>query len=270
MKRYGPAFLVSLLLHAGLLALAYISWQTAPKIVPTSSVPVELVSSVPQHEMAEAPVDALAVKTPSPEPTLEEPVTPPPEPVPAPKLPVPAPQKAVTPAKPDKKPEPAKKAVVPPDKNGAKKPVVEKKTSAADDLLARAAAAPSKAPTRKQAVSNTHSTSGSSIRGSAPADAGTQTALDALTRRLARLWNPNCDVPGGNQVNVKILFTLSANGRVINGPDWTNPRTENVWVAGANRAKAAVMQGQPYADLPDGLYNVPLQIAFDATRACGN
>ena len=275
MDRNGPVpFLVSLLLHVGVLALAWISWTTASKPLPVSSVPVEIVSNVPSHQMAEAPVDELAVKTPVPEPAPEEvPVPTPPEPVPAPKLPVPVPQKAVTPPtpKPVKTPAPAVKATaVPPDKNGQKKPVPPKPTKPALDLgaLSQLPASPSKAPTRRQAQANTRPTNGASNNGGSPKETGPE--MKALVAKLQKLWSPNCDVPGGNQVQVDIKFTISPNGRVIAGPDWVNKRGDTVWVAGANRAMAAVKRGELYDDLPDGFYNIPITITFDAKVACRN
>lgn len=276
MDRNGPVpFLVSFLLHVGVLALLlYASLTTASKRVSISSVPVDIVSSVPSHQMAEAPVDELAVKTPVPEPAPEEtPVPTPPEPVPAPKLPVPVPQKAVTPPTPKPvkaPPAPPKTTPVPPDKNGQKKPVPPKPAKPTLDLnaLSQLPAEPSKAPTRRQAQANTHTTNGASNNGASPAETGPE--MRALTAKLTKLWSPNCDVPGGNQVQVDIKFTLSPSGRVITGPTWMNERSDSVWKAGANRAMAAVKRGELYDDLSDGFYNIPITITFDAKSACRN
>lgn len=286
MQRIGPATLLSVLLHVGLFLLLFLSWQSAPKPLPVASVPVQLVSSVPMHEQAEAPVDKLAVKTPVPEPAPEEPVTPTPAP-PAPKLPVPAPQKEVVKTPPAKVPEPPappkpapKPAPAPPDKNGMQKPQPPADKTAKTppakparpsldlNALSQIAAAPSKAKTRQQAQANTHATNGASNSGSAPQDAGTDTALKALTDRLIHLWSPNCDVPGGNAVQADIKFTISPTGRVTTGPEWVNPRGDPVWEAGAARAMQAVKRGELYTDLPSGLYNRPLIITFNAKAAC--
>lgn len=270
-NRYGLPLIAALLLHAALLLLAWVSWVSSPTPLVVSSVPVELVSSVPAHEQVETPVDALAVKTPAPEPAPEETPKPVP-PTPAPKLPVPVPQKEVA------KPAP-KEAPAPPDKNGMKKPQpdkakAEKPAPPAKPLLdlnalAQMAAQPSKSRTRTPAQANTHATNGNSNYGAAPADAGTQTALTSLTQRLQKLWNPSCDVPGFNTVHPDIRFTISVSGRVIQGPDWTNPRSDKVWEAAAARARTAVKQGELYDDLPTELYNRPLVITFDGQKACG-
>jgi outer membrane biosynthesis protein TonB len=273
MKKFGPSFLVSLLLHAGLILLALISLQLNPPPVKVASVPVTIISDMPSRQMAEAPVDELAVKTPEPVPAPEEPV--PPQPVPEPPQPVPAP------VKPAAKPTPAKPAPVPPDKNGMKKadPTPVKKPTPAkpapkakpqDSLLDRLAATPSQAPTRRAPSASTQKTTGQSAVGSGPADAGLKTEMNALTQRLNKLWLLNCDVPGSQDVAPEIRFTLSPNGRVTDGPVWVNKRNDPVWQAGANLALAAVNKGQPNAfiDLPDGLYNRPLKIIFDARKAC--
>jgi outer membrane biosynthesis protein TonB len=286
MRRFPVAFVVSVLLHAGLLWLLVTSWLNMPKPVAVVSVPVELVAKIPSRQQAEAPVDKLAVKTPAPIPAPEEQPKPTP-PTPAPPLPVPVPQKEVVPQKkpepkpvptpkpPEPKPEPKPAYKAPPDKDGMKKPTPPAKAKpkpAAPTLdlsaLAQAAASPSKAPTRTLPQANTHRTTGESNFGSGPADAGAQVALDALTQRLEHLWSPNCDVPGGNQVQPDIEFTLSPNGRVTEGPRWTNPRSDPVWQAGATRAMLAVKRGELYSGLPAGLYNTSITITFDAKNAC--
>ena len=286
MRRFPVAFVVSVLLHVGLLLLAYISWKDAPKPVAVVSVPVELVAKIPSRQQAEAPVDKLAVKTPAPIPAPEEQPKPIP-PTPAPPLPVPVPQKEVVPQKkpepkpvptpkpPEPKPTPKPADTAPPDKDGMKKPTPPQKTKPAPaaptlDLgaLAQTAASPSKAPTRTLAQANTHRTTGMSNVGSGPADAGAQVALDALTQRLQHLWSPNCDVPGGNEVQPDIEFIVSPNGRVTEGPRWTNPRSDPVWQAGATRAMLAVKRGELYDGLPAGLYNRSITITFDAKNAC--
>ncbi|WP_443748328.1 hypothetical protein [Asticcacaulis solisilvae] len=289
-NRYGLPFIAALLLHVGLVLLAWVSWVAAPKPAVVASVPVELVSQVPMHEQMETPVDKLAVKTPTPEPAPEETPKPTPQPVPAPKLPVPAPQKEVVKPEPVKtppvKPTPAppkpvaKETPAPPDKNGMKKPQPDTKAKPAEkaapppkpsldlNALSQIAAQPSKSHTRTPAQANTHATNGNSNFGAAPADAGAQTALTALTKRLQGLWNPSCDVPGFNTVHPDIRFMISPNGRVVQGPEWVNGRKDPIWEAAASRAKSAVKQGELYDDLPKELYNQWITITFDGHGAC--
>ncbi|ESQ83524.1 hypothetical protein AEAC466_12675 [Asticcacaulis sp. AC466] len=291
MKKFGPSLLMSLVLHAALVLLAFITWTHTPKPLVVNSVPVQIISDMPSRQMAEAPVDELAVKTPAPVPQ-PEPV--PPKPTPAPPQPVPEPIKPVakptptpakpTPTPPKPTPQPPKPTPAPPDKNGLKKvePAPAKtppqkqpakpapKKAPADDLLSRLAATPSQAPTKRQAQASTQKTTGLSAQGSGPADAGLKAEVSALTSRLNKLWLLNCDVPGSDQVSPEIRFTLSPNGRVTDGPTWVNKRNDPVWQAGANLAMAAVNKGQPNAflGLPEGLYNRPIKITFNAQAAC--
>ncbi|MDC7677556.1 hypothetical protein [Asticcacaulis machinosus] len=274
MRRFGTATLLSVLLHVGIVALAFVTWtHQTPKTL-TSSVPVTIISDMPTFEQAAAPVDELAVKPPEPEPAPEVMPEPAP-PTPAPKQPVPKPEVAKAPT-PQPKPAPKAPEV---SKDGLKKPQDTKKPAqkapakpapkALDlDFLAKSPSSPSKAPTRAPARANTRATDGASNAGSSPADTGP--AMNALTARLQRLWSPNCDVPGGNQVEIDIGFTLSPGGRVVKGPEWLDRRSDPVWQAGASRAIAAVSRGQPYGDLPDGLYNRALIITFDAKTFCAS
>lgn len=93
-------------------------------------------------------------------------------------------------------------------------------------------------------------------------------SMRALVEKLRKLWSPNCDVPGANQVQVDVKFSLSTDGHIVSGPSWTNPTSNEVWIAGANRAMMAVKRGEPYDNMPDSLYNVPITITFDAKQAC--
>jgi len=292
MRRFPLAFVVSVLLHVGLLLLAYISWKHMPKPVTVVSVPVQLVAKVPSRAQAEAPVDKLAVKAPQPVPAPEEQPKPVP-PTPAPPLPVPTPQKEVVPQKkpepkpvpqprpPEPKPapkppEPKPVEKAPPDKNGMKKPVPLEKpkpspSKAADDFLsnlAQTAATPSKAPTRTLPQANTHKTAGASNVGAAMNDAGNDVAMSRLTTKLMHLWQLNCDVWGPKKISFDLVFVISPNGRVISGPQWVEPNTDPVWEAAVTSAKAAVKRGELYDDLPKGLYNQSLDITFDVQKAC--
>ncbi len=273
MRRFTPAFLISCLLHAGLVLLFLFSWKTEDTLKAVPSVPVEIVSKVPSRAMAEAPVDELAVKTPAPVPAPPEPIKKV-EPVPAPPLPVPVPQKEV--AKPQPKlpvktpaPTPVKPTPAPPDKNGLKKPVPQKpaKPSLDLDALSQIAANPSKSPTRTRAQASTHRTTGISVAGAAANDAGIKKALDDLKSRIDwRLYN--CDVPGVRDQVPQITFKLSSAGRVIEGPNWINRQGDSIAQAVANSAMAAINKNQPYAGLPDELYNKTITSDFDANTAC--
>lgn len=274
MRRFGSSFLISVLLHAALLALFFVTWFNAKPPITPPSVPIEIVSDIPSREQAQTQVDKNAVLTPEPIPAPEEPVQPTPTPPePAPKLPVPTPQKAVTPPAPktpEKKPEPAKTKPAPPDKKGVQKPTLPKPSKPSLDLnaLSQLAASPSKSPTRRQPRANTHETNGASAVGSGPADAGQKQALSLLGQRLQRAWILNCDVPGSDQVNPEISFVLTPNGRALQ-VNWVNRRSDPVWQAGASLAMAAVNKAAAEStDLPATIYGQKITFTFLAEKAC--
>ncbi len=109
---------------------------------------------------------------------------------------------------------------------------------------------------------------GKTAFGIAPLSEADIASMRTLVEKLQKLWSPNCAVPGSNQVQVNIRFMLSPDGHVASGPSWTNPRSDGVWIAGANRAMMAVKRGEPYDNLPEGFYYKPITITFDSNRAC--
>ncbi len=106
-------------------------------------------------------------------------------------------------------------------------------------------------------------------RGTAPADAGARTDIGTIVRGISQRWTPNCGLPGSDQVVVDIRFMIAADGRISKGPEWLNPRNDPLWEASASRAIGAVKAGEPYTNLPAAIYNRPIEITFDAARACG-
>ena len=93
MRRPSPAIVGSLALHAGVVALALVSWSSKDEPKPlVNSVPVSIVSDI---EIAAAPAD-----NPQPEPSPEDgataPVETPPEPVPPEPTPTPPPRWNIT------------------------------------------------------------------------------------------------------------------------------------------------------------------------------
>lgn len=257
MQRIGPAFIVSVLLHVGLFLLALVAWRPAAKLLIGSSVPVEIVSSVPAREMASAPVDDKAVKPPAPEPEPEVPVPTPPQPQPKP---TPAP----TPPKPEAKPE-----KVAPSKDGLKKPLPDKqkKPDLLDSILSQPTIAPSKSRTRTPASPSTRPTDGASTQGTAPQDAGPETS--AIKAAIQRNWAP-CSVAGAKDVSVVIGFTISRSGLVVKGPDWIDPRPDANAQQAASLAKLSVKKGEPYNDLPPEAYNRPWEFVFNPRQFCRN
>lgn len=261
MRNFGP-ILVSVLLHVGVFLLAFIVWESHPRLPQTSSVPVTIVAEVPAHEMAAAPVDELAVKTPEPVPAPPEPVKTPPPPTPTPQ-PVPEPTKA--------KPAPEAKKPAPPDKNGVKKPEPQKQKAPEKDILGDILNnTPSKSTTKRQAQANTRPTQGASTAGTSPADAGRQAnqARAELGRRIMGLWSPNCD-GGGDQIELKVRVWPSHGGRILRAPDWNNSSNDAISQAAFARARSAIAQVD-ISDLvfDDSDYTDGIPLLFKAKDFC--
>src|SRR5262249_21278468 len=106
---------------------------------------------------------------------------------------------------------------------------------------ASAAKGPSKAATAPE--------TGQALSASAQASAGG--IKDAVERR----WNPNCDVAGGRDVQVSVVFRIDSSGQVVGqvGSQIRSAQTE-VARAAADRAVRAVYAAAPFRNLPRELY----------------
>ena len=94
-------------------------------------------------------------------------------------------------------------------------------------------------------------------------------ALVGLTDELQRRWNPNCEVEGGSNVNVRVVFVIGPGGRVVGQPE--SPGTsspDSVVKAASDRAVRALLQASPFAYLPSDLYGQKIALNFNAKQAC--
>ena len=245
----------SLLLHATVAVLLLVSWNFTRDLKVGSVVPVTIVSSAPADDIRpaeQAPVEQAAA---TPEPVPEAPVqsTPPPapepKPTPAPKLakpiPTPAPAKPAPPAKPEK--------TLDLDALSAS---ISKMTRAAPPKPSSAAKGPARAETALQA----RATAGTGLSAA---------AMSGLVEELQRRWNPNCDVEGGRDVQVRVVFTIGAGGQVVGDAASQIKSTPNaVAQAGADRAVRAVYAAAPYRTLPREFYGTKIAVNFNAREAC--
>jgi outer membrane biosynthesis protein TonB len=275
-ERY-PALAASAALHAAVLLSGLIAWPWLSKPLQIGDVvPVTLVTSADVSNMREA----VAAPTPAPAQTETPDVQAPP----AASAPEPAPT-----------PEPAPKAVQPPPRPAPTpaRPAVSKPVSA----MAKAAARPASAkpatssfdpdallaslakPTKATGAPRSSAARGPSRPETAvvaqvavgAGDAVSASALSALAGELQRLWNPNCDVEGGSDVNIKVGFRLDPSGRLIGPPESSQESASDPVVrAASDRAKRAVNQGAPFDSLPPALYGPKIVVNFNAKQACAN
>ena len=92
-------------------------------------------------------------------------------------------------------------------------------------------------------------------------------AFGGLAQLLERLWNPNCDVQGGDAVIVSVKFTVGDDGR-LNGPVRAGGQESSgnaVIAAAARRAIDAVHVAAPFGP---AYRNNSFTVNFNANKAC--
>jgi protein TonB len=244
-----PSLLGSALLHGGLLALTLVSWPWFGKHMEIgAAVPVTIVASAPVSnirpaEQAPEEVEAL-IETPELEAT--------PEPASPPQV-----EALVVPSSP--KPAPKKQAAQP-------KPAALDLDALAESLKPSRPPKP-KSSARKGAARPETAVQARAATGEASALAAS--ALASLSADLARRWNPNCEVEGGSDVDIRVAFRLNASGAVIGRLEASGENSANPVVkAASDRAKRAVLQAEPFEDLPSELYGDRIIVRFNARNAC--
>jgi hypothetical protein len=274
LRRPSPAILGSIALHAGVVALAFVSWSSKDEMKPlVNSVPVSIVSDV---EIAAAPAD-----NPQEEPSLEdgetapveappEPTPPEPEPTPPTPQPQPRPTPRPTPAPPEKKAPTPRPTPTPPEKKApAPRPTPtppEKKAPArpAPGLDLDALAGPPR-PTQNRGRPATGQ------QGTGQASQATGPQITAIFNQVYDNWNVFivCSMPGGNELRIQMDVTLSADGRITRGPTLVNPQSSAVYRAAADEATRALRQTAPF-DVPAGFPGGAYRPTFNTERACAN
>ncbi|WP_411286816.1 energy transducer TonB [Phenylobacterium sp.] len=266
-----PAMLGSLALHAGVIAILAVSWETRDLKV-GSVVPVTIVANAPDTDvrpavqaeqeapaLTEQPVPDAAPKSapPAPEPTPQPPAPTPPAAKAAPPKPTPTPvPKAATPLA---KAAPAKPAPKAAEKGLDLDALAASLSKAARPASARPSSA-AKGPARPETATVARNTTGAGLSG---------LALSGLAEELQRRWNPNCEVEGGRDVAVRVSFTLGAGGQVVG--DVTSQirgAQTSVSQAAAERAVRAVYAASPFRTLPKEFYGDRIGVNFNAREAC--
>jgi len=257
----APAITASALLHLALLASVLFVWPWSKPIRLSSVVPVTLVTSdkaSDQSEAIAAPTpQTAATETPTPEATPQaqtQEQAPPPAPAPAP-----APAKAVQ-TKPT--PIPPKQPAKPtPSTFDPDAVLASLNTSAKTSRTKQSSAL--RGPTRPQTAVQARLTTGAG-------DAVSANALTSLAAALQRSWNPNCDVPGASDLDIRVTFRLSPSGRLIGSPQSTgdNAPESSLLRVSSDRAKRAVYGAQPFDGLPPNLYSQSITVKFNGQAAC--
>ena len=254
-KEISPALMGSVLLHVTVAVMFLISWNFARDLKVGAVVPVTIVSNAPSTDIRpaiQAPEDQTAqADQPVPDAPLQS-AAPEPEPVPTPPAPTP-------------------KAAKPVEKVPAVKPAPPAKPEKSLDLDALSASvskmvkptkpsSAAKGPARPETATVARTTVGEGVSGA---------ALTGLIDELQRRWNPNCDVEGGRDVQVRVAFVIGAGGQVVGNVAPQIKGAQNaVSQAAAERAVRAVYAAAPFRNLPPQYYGDKIAVTFNAREAC--
>lgn len=276
-REMTPSLLGSALLHGGLLVATLVSWPWLSKPMRMeAAVPVTIVSEAPVANIRpaeQAPIeDVAATEDPVPDATPEPAVPPPPvpQPVAKPPPPTPTPKAAQKPPPPTQTPKAAQKPT--PQAPAPKKEQAQPKQPSLDlDALAKSLAPSRPAKPKSSAAKGRPrpETAAQARLAAGQASALAASALSALSADLARRWNPNCEVEGGADVDVRVAFRLNNAGQLVGGVEASGERSSDPVVkAASDRARRAVHAAAPFENLPEELYGERIVVRFNARQAC--
>jgi protein TonB len=251
----SPAALGSLGLHVAVAAAFMISWGQRDLKV-GSVVPVTIVSSAPDADTRPAEQGPETLEAATETPVAEAP----PEPAPPPPTPAPPPPSPKAAPKPAEKAPPAKSPAKPAEKSLDLDALSASLTRPARNAPQRPSAAP-KGQTRAETAPVARQTTGTGLA------AGL--AVQGLQEDLQRRWNPNCEVMGGRDVLVRVVFRLGVGGQVVGDVKSEIKSVQTpVSQAGAERAVRAVYAAAPFRGLPREFYGDSIAVNFNAREAC--
>ena len=248
-----PALIGAAALHLGVFALLFLV-PSRPSLPIGSSVPINIVSSAPftdTRQAFQAP-KAETAAAPAPQPQA------PPQP-PAPQLATPQFSPAASPAaKPQKPATTQPSAQAAPAKPSVDFARMQQIIEAARRSAGAQASSAARGPARAETAPQTRPDAGQGISMS------DQLGLQQL---LERLWNPNCDAPGGSAVKLKVRFIVGLSGHLVGAPSagGLDSSPDPVMAAAARRAIDAIREAEPYAAPYDGQ---TITVNFDAKEAC--
>ena len=289
MRRPSPAIFGSVALHAGVVALALVSWSSKDEPRPlVNSVPVSIVSEMviaaapadnPQPEPspedgATAPVETPPEPVPpEPTPTPPPPRPTPPAPRPVPTPPAPRPTPAPTPRPTPPKPTPPAPAPRPtPTPPRPTPPAPARPTPPAPARPAPAKPAPgldldALAGPPRPTPNRGRPATGQQGAGTAPRATGPQ--LAALGAQVTPNWNLNCDMPGMDDLVIRVTVRLSADGDIIGSPRLQDTRSDPTWRAASEAMLRALRATSPFT-VPAGFQAQEVPFRFETARQCGN
>ena len=298
MRRPSPAILGSLALHAGVIALAFVTFShkvdedETPLVasVPVTIVSEEVVQAAPADnpqpepspdDAATAPVQQPDPVPPTPQPTAPQPVprpTPtPPRPTPARPTPAPTPTPTPRPT-PTPTPRPTPPRPTPPrPQPPTPAPPTKAPTNPRPATPAPARPAPQRpepsldldalaGPTRP---TNNRGRPATGQQGAGTASQATGPQLAALAGQVNPHWNLNCDLPGMDSMTIRVTVRLTADGQIVGSPRLEQPRSDATWRAASDAMLRALRAAVPF-NVPNGFQAQEVPFRFETARKCGN
>lgn len=249
-----PAVLAAAALHAGVFVLLFLL-PSRSNLPIGSSVPINIVSNAPFTNTRQAFKAPKAETAAAPAPQPQAPPQPPSPELATPQF-SPATTQAAKPPKPAAtQPSPTAAASAKPNLDWAKmQQIIE---AARRSAGAQASSAP-KGPARAETAPEARPDAGQGLSMS------DQLGLQQL---LERLWNPNCDAPGGGAVKLKVKFIVGLSGHLVGAPNayGLDSSSNPVMAAAARRALDAIREAEPYGA---PYYGQTITVNFDAKEAC--
>lgn len=290
MRRPSPAILGSLALHAGVIALAFVTFSHKVDEDETplvASVPVTIVSEDviqaapadnPQPEPSPDDAATAPVQQPDPVPPTPQPTPPQPQSRPTPTPPRPTPARPTPAPTPTPTPRPTPPRPTPPRPQPATPtPPTKAPTNPRPATPAPARPAPQRpepsldldalaGPTRPNSNRGRPATGQT---GSGAASRATGPQLAALGAQVTPNWNLNCDLPGMDSLVIRVTVRLTADGQIVGTPRLEQPRSDATGRAASDAMLRALRATAPF-NVPAGFQAQEVPFRFETARQCGN
>jgi outer membrane biosynthesis protein TonB len=258
---FSRAMVGSVLLHGGVIVALLVSGMFAKPLPVGGIVPVTIVSDskITDLRAAQAAPQEQTAQTEEPVPDAPAPpaaIEPTPQPRPTPLPPTPTPKPAVDPFA-----------------KGPKPPARPVEKSLDLDALAASVNRMAKAGGKTSSAAKGAARPETALEAREAAGAGkglSAIQMAGLAGELQRRWNPNCDVEGGRDVKVRVIFTLGPGGQVVGqvSAGGLEQSPNPVVKAAADRAIRAVHQAAPFSAQYGGAFGQKVTVNFNAREAC--
>ena len=106
-------------------------------------------------------------------------------------------------------------------------------------------------------------------QGSGTASRATGPQLAALGGQVTPNWNLNCDMPGMDELVIRVTVRLSADGDIIGTPRLQDTRSDPTSRAASEAMLRALRATSPFT-VPAGFQAQDVPFRFETARQCGS